>query len=323
MQAQSVAGFEVWPDLPLESWSATCATLHLWTQIVGKIRLVQSAWVNHSWHATLYVTARGLTTSAVPCGTRMFQIDFDFVSHQLNVLSTDGSRGGFALEPQSVATFYARLMDELNRLHLPVNIRKTPNEVVDAIPFDRDEVHRAYDPVYANRFWRILVQADRIFKTFRARFIGKCSPVHFFWGAADLAVTRFSGRRAPEHPGGIPNLPDRVTREAYSHEVSSCGFWPGGGPVPYPAFYSYAYPEPAGFAAAPIQPGGAFYSTDLREFILPYDVVRRATSPDDTLLDFLQTTYEAAATLANWERASLERDHDPEGGSRRHGRKTL
>ena len=302
---------DLWPSLPLEQWSETCATLHMWTQIVGKIRLVQSPWVNHSWHATLYLTARGLTTSPIPCGTRMFQIDFDFVSHQLVVQSTDGGVGGFALEPQSVATFYARLMEELRKLHLEVTIQTTPNEVVEAIPFDQDDVHRAYDPEYVRRFWRILVQADRVFKAFRARFIGKSSPVHFFWGAPDLAVTRFSGRRAPQHPGGIPHLPDWVAQEAYSHEVSSCGFWPGGGPIPYPAFYSYAYPEPAGFADAPIKPGEAFYSTDLREFVLPYDVVRQAASPDDTLLDFLQTTYEAAAGLAGWDRASLERDDDP------------
>lgn len=311
MTARSAASLEVWPRLPLEAWSETCATLHMWTQIVGKVRLVQSPWVNHSWHATLYVTARGLSTSPVPYGTRMFQIDFDFVRHQLTVQSTDGAAGGFALEPQSVAVFYARLMGEMSKLHLHVNIRKRPNEVVDAIPFDQDETHRAYDREYANSFWRVLVQADRIFKEFRARFIGKCSPVHFFWGAPDLAVTRFSGRRAPAHPGRIPNLPDWVTREAYSHEVSSCGFWPGGGSIPYPAFYSYAYPEPSGFAKAPVKPGEAFYSTDLREFILAYEVVRQAASPDDTLLDFLQTTYEAAARLADWERASLERDADP------------
>jgi hypothetical protein len=306
MPAQANSASDAWPSLPLDEWSETSATLHMWTQIVGKIRLVQSPWINHSWHATFYVTARGLTTSLVPHGTRMFQIDFDFMNHRLVVQTTDGGVGGFALEPQSVATFYARLMEEMRRLDLDMKIWGTPNEVVDAIPFDQDEVHRAYDRVYVNRFWRILVQADRIFKTFRARFIGKCSPVHFFWGAADLAVTRFSGRRAPEHPGGIPNLPDRVTREAYSHEVSSCGFWAGGGPIPYPAFYSYAYPEPAGLADAPIKPAEAFYSTDLREFVLPYDVVRQAVSPDETLLDFLQTTYEAAARLANWDRASLE-----------------
>jgi hypothetical protein len=311
MPTQSAPLSGVWPSLPLDEWTETSATLHMWTQIVGKIRLVQSPWINHSWHATLYVTARGLTTSLVPHGTRMFQIEFDFVSHRLVVQTTDGGVGGFALEPQSVASFYARLMEEMRRLDVGVKIWGTPNEVVDALPFHDDEVHRAYDPEYVNRFWRILVQADRIFKTFRATFIGKCSPVHFFWGAADLAVTRFSGRRAPEHPGGIPNLPDRVTREAYSHEVSSCGFWAGGGPIPYPAFYSYAYPEPPGFADAAIKPTEAFYSPDLREFVLPYEVVRQAASPDETLLSFLQTTYEAAADLAKWDRASVERDDDP------------
>ena len=298
---------EVWPSLPLEAWSDTCATLHRWVQIVGKICLVQNAWVNHSWHATLHVTATGLSTPPIPYDGRIFQIQFDFITHQLTLQSSDGRTGGFALEPQSVATFYARLMKEMGNLELRVTIRRTPNEVVDAIPFDQDEGHRAYDQAYANRFWRVLVQADRVLKRFRARFIGKCSPVHFFWGAPDLAVTRFSGRRAPDHPGGIPNLPDWVTREAYSHEVSSCGFWPGGDPVPYPAFYSYAYPEPEGFAAAPVRPGGAFYSTDLREFILPYDVVRQAVSPDDTLLEFLQKTYEAAANMGGWDRSALER----------------
>jgi len=298
---------EAWPPLPLEAWTDTYATLHMWTQIVGKVRLARSPWTNHSWHVTLYVTARGLTTSPVPYGVRTFQIDFDFISHQLTVQSSDGLSGHVALQPQSVATFYASLMAEMEKLDLHVDINRTPNEVADPIPFEEDETHCAYDAEYANRFWRILVQADRIFKEFRARFIGKCSPVHFFWGAPDLAVTRFSGRRAPKHPGGVPNLPDWVTREAYSEEVSSCGFWPGGGPIPYAAFYSYAYPEPAGFAASSVQPGGAFYSSDLREFILPYDVVRQSESPDETLLEFLQTTYAAAANLAKWDRSSLER----------------
>jgi len=302
---------EAWPALPLEAWKDTCATLHLWTQIVGKIRLAQSPWINHSWHVTLYVTSIGLTTSPVPHGDRMFQIDFDFIDHQLTVKSSDGRSGRVELQAQSVASFYAKLMAELERLDLHVDINRVPNEVADPIPFDKDDVHRAYDPEYAWRFWRILVQADRIFKEFRARFTGKCSPVHFFWGAPDLAVTRFSGRRAPTHPGGIPNLPDWVTREAYSDEVSSCGFWPGGGPIPYAAFYSYAYPEPPGFAAATIQPAGAFYSSDLREFILPYDIVRQSKSPDDTLLEFLQTTYVAVADLAEWDSSSLERGHDP------------
>lgn len=298
---------EPWPSLPLEAWSETCATLHLWTQIAGKIRLVQSPWVNHSWHVTLYVTARGLTTLPIPHGLRTFQIDFDFVAHRLVVQSSDGGTGGFALEPQSVAAFYGRLMGELDRLGLHVDIYRMPNEIENPIRFDQDETHRSYDPEYAHRFWRILVQADRVFKEFRARFLGKCSPVHFFWGAADLAVTRFSGRRAPEHPGGIPHLPDWVTREAYSHEVSSCGFWAGGGPIPYPAFYSYAYPEPAGFSAASIRPDAAFYSKDFGEFILPYDAVRESESPESTLLGFLQSTYEAAANLAQWDRGALER----------------
>lgn len=302
---------ELWPDLPLDSWNETCATLHMWFQIVGKIRITQCRWVNHSWHVALYVTARGLTTTPIPHGMRNFQIDFDFIDHRLTVQASDGSSAGFTLEPLSVADFYKRLMREMQKLNLGVSISRKPNEVTDPIPFDQDEVHRAYDRDYANRFWRILVQADRVFKMFRARFIGKCSPVHFFWGSPDLAVTRFSGRSAPVHPGGIPNLPDWVTREAYSHEVSSCGFWYGGGPIPYPAFYSYAYPEPAGFSHAPVSPHETFYSNDLHEFVLAYDIVRKSASPDDTLLDFLQTTYEAAADLANWDRKTLERDLDP------------
>ena len=299
--------YDAWPALPLEAWSNTCATLHMWTQIAGKIRLAKSPWVNHSWHVTLYVTAAGLTTSPIPYDTRTFQIDFDFIRHQLIIQSSDGGSGSFPLQPQSVAAFYRRLMQEMAGLGLEVDIHKKPNEVVDAIRFDQDESHSEYDPEYANRFWRVLVQADRVLKTFRGGFIGKCSPVHFFWGAPDLAVTRFSGRRAPEHLGGVPNLPDRVAREAYSHEVSSCGFWPGGGPIPYPTFYSYAYPEPEGFSTAPVKPGEAFYSTDLREFILPYDTVRQSEYPDDTLLAFLQTTYEAAANLAGWDRNAFER----------------
>ena len=307
MATKSSSSAEVWPSLPLEAWSGTCAALHLWMQIVGKVRLTQSPWVNHSWHTTLYVTARGLTTSPIPHGDRMFQIDFDFISHQLIVQTSDGSAGGFALAPQSVAAFYTRLMEELSRLGIPVKIHRKPNEMADPIPFDQDEAPRPYDAEYANRFWRVLVQADRVFKEFRARFTGKCSPVHFFWGAPDLAVTRFSGRPAPQHPGNVPNLPDWVAREAYSQEVSSCGFWTGGGPVPYPVFYSYAYPAPEGYARALVKPAEAFFSNDLQEFLLPYDAVRQAASPSETLLDFLQTTYEAAAQLAHWDRASLER----------------
>ncbi len=302
---------DAWPELPLEAWTDTLATLHMWTQIVGKVRLVQSPWVNHSWHVTMYVTSRGLTTSPIPHGTRTFEMEFDFIAHQLTIRTGDGQSQQIPLEPQSVATFYARLMAALDALDLHVKIHARPNEVPEAIPFAQDDIHRSYDREYAQRFWRVLVQADRVLKIFRSRFAGKCSPVHFFWGAADLAVTRFSGRTAPEHPGGIPNLPDRITREAYSHEVSSCGFWAGGGPIPYPMFYSYAYPEPSGFANAPVRPARAFYSQDLREFILPYDEVRLAASPDDTLLEFLQTTYEAAANLAAWDRAALERSGDP------------
>jgi hypothetical protein len=300
-----------WPKLPLEAWVDTYATVHLWTQIVGKIRLMQSPWINHSWHVTLYVTSTGLTTSPIPYGLRTFQIDFDFIRHNLIVSVSDGSRATLPLEPQSVAMFYRRLMDELAELGLPVSIYKRPCELVDPIRFDEDETHRAYDREYVNRWWRVLVQADRVMKEFRARFLGKVSPVHLFWGALDLAVTRFSGRRAPQHPGGVPNLADYVTREAYSHEVSSAGFWPGGGAIPYPAFYSYAYPEPAGFSTAPLRPPAAFYSTDFREFVLPYDAVREAESPDVALLEFLQSTYEAAANSANWDRASLECICDP------------
>ena len=311
MNIQNAPISETWPDLPLEAWRETYATLHLWTQIAGKIRLVQSPWINHCWHVTLYVTARGLTTSPIPYGNRTFQIDFDFIAHRLTLQTSDGGTAAFPLQPQSVAAFYTRLMVEMDNLGLHVHLRAKPSEVADPLPFDQDETHRAYDPEYATRFWQILVQADRVFKQFRARFIGKCSPVHYFWGAADLAVTRFSGRPAPVHPGGVPGLPDWVTREAYSHEVSSCGFWPGGGPIPYPAFYSYAYPEPVGFAKATVESAAAFYSTDFREFILPYEAVRQSESPDDTLLAFVQTTYEAAARLGKWDRAAIERGGDP------------
>lgn len=316
MGRQTTSNTEPWPSLPLEAWRDTYATLHLWTQIVGKIRLVQSPWINHGWHVTLLVTARGLTTTLIPHGTRAFQIDFDFIAHRLILQSNDGGTASFPLQAQSVAVFYTRLMAELDALQLHVDLDLRPCEVVDPVPFDEDAMHRAYDPEFAARFWRILVQADRVFKRFRARFMGKCSPVHFFWGAADLAVTRFSGRPAPRHPGGIPNLPDWVTREAYSHEVSSCGFWPGGGPIPYAAFYSYAYPEPAGYAEARVEPAAAFYSTDLHEFILPYDAVRQAAAPDDTLLAFLQSTYDAAADLGTWNRTALERDDDSIGSAR-------
>jgi hypothetical protein len=296
-----------WPVLELQEWLATRDTLHMWLQIVGKVRLIQTPWINHSWHAAFYVTSRGLTTSLIPHRGGEFQIDLDLEDHRLEITTTSGHRGGFALEPQTVAAFYRRLMDELVRLNLPVRIVARPNEVPDAIPFPADDVHREYDPDAANRFWRMVVDAHRVMLQFRARFIGKCSPIHLFWGAMDLAVSRFSGRVAPPHPGGIPNLPDRVTREAYSHEVSSCGFWAGTPPVDYPAFYAYAYPEPPGFSEAPVRPDGAFYSADFREFILPYARVRESRNPDGTLLEFLESTYEAAAGLGRWDRAALER----------------
>ena len=296
-----------WPDLPFKEWSDTCATLHMWTQIVGKIRLSQTPWINHSWHVPLYLTARGLTTSPIPHGGRSFQIDFDFIDHCVLIQTNDGLTRKTALEPRTVADFYAELFRTLTELGLDLTINTTPNEVVSAIPFEQDREHASYDPEYANRFWRALSQMDRVFKEFRAGFIGKCSPVHFFWGSFDIAVTRFSGRVAPEHPGGVPNFPDWVAREAYSHEVSSAGFWPGGGGVDYPAFYSYAYPAPNGFRDADVGPGGAFFSDELSEFVLPYQEVRLASSPDDALLEFLQSTYEAAADLGLWDRSGLDR----------------
>jgi FAD/FMN-containing dehydrogenase len=295
-----------WPELPLAGWIDTRDTLQRWLQIVGKVRLHLTPPINHSWHSTLYLTARGLTTSPIPYDTRSFHIDLDFVDHRLGIFAIDGASGGFALEPQSVAMFYARLMDELARMGLPVRISTRPNELADATPFPLDEAHHAYDPDAAHRFWLALSQADRVLKKFRTGFIGKCSPVHLFWGAMDLAVTRFSGRTAPTHPGGIPNLPDRITREAYSHEVSSCGFWSGTAPVDYPAFYSYAYPQPDGFAGARVEPEGAFYSADFGEFILSYDTVRTSPDPDETLMRFLESTYAAAADLAKWDRRALE-----------------
>jgi hypothetical protein len=278
----------------------------MWTQIVGKIRLTLSPWTNQSWHVTLYVTSRGLTTSPIPHGSHTFEIQFDFIDHQLLIDKSDGTRRTIPLKPQSVAEFYRSVMKTLNDLELPVTINSMPNEIENAIPFDQDDVHRSYDREYANRFWRVLVQSDRVFKEFRSRFCGKCSPVHFFWGSFDLAVTRFSGRPAPPHPGGVPHLPDVITREAYSQEVSSLGFWPGNTAAPTPVFYSYAYPEPSGFAQAKIQPDAAFYETKLREFILPYDAVRTAEKPDQVLLDFAQSAYDAVSKLGKWDRAALE-----------------
>jgi hypothetical protein len=297
---------DAWPDLPYAAWKETCTTLHLWTQVVGKIRLAQVPWLNHSWHATLYVTARGLTTSPIPYGTRVFEIDFDFIAHRLHVRVDDGRERTLPLKPQSVAEFHGAVLEALAELGLPIEINESPNEVADPIPFPRDNVHSAYDADYAHRFWRVLLQTDRVFRQFRTAFLGKCSPVHLFWGSFDMAVTRFSGRRAPLHPGGVPNLPDEVTQEAYSHEVSSAGFWPGGGPADDAAFYSYAYPEPPGFRADRVRPDEAFFSEQAGEFLLPYEAVRTAKDPDRMLLAFLQSTYEAAAKAGKWDRAALE-----------------
>jgi hypothetical protein len=297
-----------WRSLPLASWRDTRATLHLWTQVVGKIRLAQAPLVNHWWQVPLYVTARGLTTSAMPYGTRDFQIDFDFIDHRLVIVSSDGGAAGFALEPRSVAEFHREVMAQLASLGIAVKLWTMPVEIEGAIPFEQDHVHSAYDKDAVNRFWRILVQCDRVFTLFRARFLGKVSPVHFFWGSFDLAVTRFSGKRAPPHPGTAPHLANWVMREAYSHEVSSCGFWPGDDDsVAAPAFYAYAYPQPPGFADAAVRPRGACWHEGLGEFILPYDSVRQENSVDKRLLEFLESTYAAAADLAHWDRAALER----------------
>ena len=297
---------EAWPQLPFAEWKETTATLHMWTQIVGKIRLTLSPWTNHSWHVTLYVTSRGLTTSPIPHGLCTFEIVFDFINHQLRIEKSDGALRTIELKAQSVADFYRSLMHALTDLDLSVSINVMPNEVENPIAFDRDDEHRSYNREYAHRFWRVLVQSDRVFKEFRSRFCGKCSPVHFFWGSFDLAVTRFSGRTAPQHPGGIPHLPDKITREAYSQEVSSLGFWPGNGAAPVPIFYSYAYPEPPRFAEAKIQPEAASYYPKMREFVLPYDAVRTADSPDEVLLRFAQSTYDAASKLGKWDRSALE-----------------
>jgi hypothetical protein len=295
-----------WPELPLAAWRDTCATLQLWTQIVGKIRLALTPWLNHSWHVTLYVTSRGLSTSPIPDGLRSFEIAFDFIDHVLKVSTSDGASRQFALAGHSVASFYAAVIAALAELGIHVAIDEIPNELPDPIRFSEDTQHASYDGDAVQRFFQILVNTDRVFKQFRTGFIGKASPVHFFWGSFDLAVTRFSGRRAPRHPGGVPHLPDDVACEAYSHEVSSAGFWPGGGAIDYPAFYSYAYPEPAGFRAVKARPDAAFFSEALGEFVLPYDAVRTAKNPDSALLDFLESTYLAAANAAKWDRDALE-----------------
>jgi hypothetical protein len=295
-----------WPELPYDAWQDTRATLHLWTQIVGKIRLQQTPWLNHSWHVTLYVTSKGLTTSPIPHGARSFEIEFDFNQQVLDVTVSDGNARRLPLRPQSVADFYAALMAALRELGVACTIKEGPCEIQGATPFSQDRMHAAYDAEQARRFWQALVQIDRVLKLFRTGFLGKCSPVHFFWGSFDLAVTRFSGRRAPRFPGTAPGLAPEVMQEAYSHEVSSAGFWPGGNGTDYPAFYSYAYPAPAGFRDAVVQPTAAFFSETLGEFLLPYEAVRTAADPDAALLAFLQSTYEAAARAAAWDRAALE-----------------
>jgi hypothetical protein len=294
-----------WPDLPYPPWRETAATLQLWTQIVGKVRLALTPWVNHGWQVPLYVSARGLTTSPIPFGHELLEIEFDFVRHRLCAWTSRGEKRVMALEPKSVADFYAETMEMLRGLGVSISIKQMPNEVADPIRFSEDRSHAAYDAEAAHRFWRALIQVDRVFKHFRSGFLGKASPVHFFWGSFDLAVTRFSGRPAPVHPGGVPGLPDEVTREAYSHEVSSAGFWPGNDMLPEAAFYAYAYPEPPGFRDRPVTAGARFDAT-LGEFVLPYDTVRAAANPDALLLDFLSSTYEAAAECAAWDRASLE-----------------
>ena len=295
---------EVWPALPHAAWSDSCATLQLWMQIVGKIRLALMPAINHTWSVTLYPTVRGVTTAPMPHGSRMLQIDFDFVEHQLDLQTNDGGRKTIALKPMTVAAFYSQVMEALDASGAPVRIWQMPQEIANAIPFEKDEVHRAYDPEYVHRFWSILLQTTRVFTTFRARFTGKVSPIHLFWGAMDLACTRFSGRTAPEHPS-MAGLADRVTRDAYSHEVSSCGFWPGA-PGMEAFFYSYAYPEPPGYRDSPLRPEKASFNTTMGEFIFPYEDMRRSADPDAALLQFLQSTYEAAANCAHWDRAALE-----------------
>lgn len=301
-----ISAVEPWPELGYEQWSDTLETLHMWTQVVGKVRLEGTPWTNHSWHVPLYVTPRGLTTSTIHHGSRQFDIEFDLIEHVLTIRRNDGGSRTVALRPRTVASFYEELLERLEELGVPVRIYEIPSEVADPIPFPNDKANAAYDPASAARFAQVLNQTTRVFSEFRARFLGKCSPIHFFWGSFDLAVTRFSGRRAPQHPGGVPGLPDWVTREAYSHEVYSCGFWPGGAQSPSATFYAYAYPVPGGLGDAVVDPPQAFWSGEMGEFFLPYDAVRTAGDPDEALMSFLETTYRAVAELGGWNRADLE-----------------
>lgn len=299
---------ENWPELPFSAWSDTLGTLHRWTQIVGKTRMSHSPTQNHWWHASLYLTPRGLSSLQVPDGDRSFDIEFDFLEHSLVIRVSDGNARSIPLRPMSVADFYSEYRGALESLGIHANIYPVPNELADTLRFDEDRLHASYDPDAVSRCWRVLAQADRLFKIVRGPWLGKSSPSHFWWGAFDLSFTRFSGRRAPRHPGGVPNCPDHVQVEAYSHECMSVGWWPGSvGGLEEPAFYAYVYPEPAGCPEAPISPADASYHMDMREWILPYEAVRKSSNPDAAVLSFCQSTYEVAASLGNWERASLER----------------
>ncbi len=300
-----------WPELNFNHWKNTLATVHLWTQIVGKIRLTKMPWVNHSWHVTLYVSPKGLTTGSVPYAGGIFEIEFDFLEHKLDIILSTGQRESVALRPQPVKLFYEELFSRLHNMGIEAQIYASPNEVENAVPFQKDEEHRSYDPAMMQNFWRALVSVNKVFTEFRSRFSGKCSPVHFFWGAFDLAVTRFSGKTAPKHPGGAPNMPDVIMQEAYSHEVSSCGFWPGSEQSPHAVFYSYCYPTPASFGQQVVEPEEAFFSQEMGEYFLPYDVVRQSANPEATLLKFLESTYEAAAQTGNWDRKALEFNFKP------------
>ncbi|WP_212004047.1 DUF5996 family protein [Chitinophaga sp. HK235] len=297
-----------WPVIKFEDWKDTLATVHLWTQIVGKIRLRTMPWLNHSWHVTLYVNPYGLGTGSMPYRDGIFQIDFDFVHHQLVIITSNGEREAIGLRPRTVADFYTTLFEKLQSLNIEVTIYPVPSEIPDAIPFNEDELHQSYDQHQMENFWLALVRMHNVLTRFRASFTGKCSPVHFFWGAFDLAVTRFSGRDAPEHMGAAPNMPTIVMQEAYSKEVSSCGFWPGNEQYPQACFYSYAYPAAPDYGTQPVQPAEAFYSLEMGEFMLPYDVVQQADNPEETLMAFLQSTYEAAANTSHWDRKALECD---------------
>ena len=298
----------LWPDIEFNNWKYTLATLHIWAQIVGKIRLRSMPWLNHSWHVTLYVTSKGLSTGSMPYASGIFEIEFNFHHHILTITTSKGADQKVKLFPRTVTDFYTELFDKLKQAGVDITIHGAPNEIETAIPFEKDVVHKTYNSEQAQHFWQALVQVHKVFTKFRAGFRGKCSPVHFFWGAFDLAVTRFSGDTAPLHSGGAPNMPLHVMQEAYSHEVSSCGFWPGNDAFPHAAFYAYCYPTPAGFSEQPVKPAEAFYSKEMGEFFLLYDVVRKAANPEETLMEFLNSTYDAAAVTGNWNRNDLECD---------------